>query len=82
MMSGFGTGMGWGGWGMGFGWLVPLVVIGLIVWAVVAFARSRGEGLGGPGSGADRALALLKERYAGGELDVDTYRRMRKDLER
>ena len=77
MMGGYGAGLGGGwGWGMGFGWIVPLVVIGLIVWAIVAFTRS------GAGSTApDRSLAILKERFAKGELDNETYQRMRKELE-
>ena len=80
MMGGYGAGWGGGlGWGMGFGWIVPLVVIGLIVWAIVAFTRSR---TGGAGSAApDRSLAILKERFAKGELDSETFQRMRKELE-
>ena len=64
---------GWG-WGMGIGWIVPLAVIGLVVWAVVTTVRSNQ-----PGSG-DRALGILKERYARGEIDRDTYESMRRDL--
>jgi putative membrane protein len=67
---------------MGFGWIVPLVVIGLIVWAIVAFARSRAGGAGGEGAAPDRSLAILDERYAKGELDSESYQRMRKELER
>lgn len=76
MMGGFGGGMG--GWGMGLGWIVPLLLIGLVVWAVVALVRSR---TGDQGDAADRSLAILKERYARGELDEETYRRMRRELE-
>ena len=82
MMGGYGAGMGGGlGLGMGFGWIIPIVVIGLVVWAIVAFARSRSGGPGAEGAVADRSLAILKERYAKGELDSETYQRMRKDLE-
>jgi putative membrane protein len=82
MMGGYGAGMG-GGWGlgMGFGWIIPIVVIGLIVWAIVAFARSRTGDTGTEGATADRSLAILKERYAKGELDSEAYQRMRKELE-
>jgi putative membrane protein len=71
-----------GGLGMGFGWIVPIVVIGLAVWAVVAFARSHAVGGSAAVAASDRSLAILKERYAKGELDADTYQRMRKELER
>lgn len=79
MMGGYGMGGGLG-FGMGFGWIVPLLVIGLVVWAVVAFTRSQ-SGRGAAATAApDGALAILKERYARGELDADTYQRMRKEL--
>ena len=70
MMGDFG---GWG-WGMGFGWIVPLAVVGLVVWAVVTTTRSNPSGSG------DRALGILKERYARGEIDRETYESMRSDL--
>ncbi|MBI3993730.1 MAG: SHOCT domain-containing protein [Candidatus Lambdaproteobacteria bacterium] len=71
MMGNFG---GWG-WGMGFGWLIPLVIIGLVVWAVVTATRS------GQSHRGDSALGILKERYARGEIDRETYQAMRRDLE-
>lgn len=71
MMGNFGS---WS-WGMGFGWIVPLVVIGLVGWAVVAATRSNRP------HGGDRALAILKERYARGEIDRDTFESMRRELE-
>ncbi len=78
-MGGYGAGWGGGwGWGMGFGWIIPLLVIGLIVWAIVALTRSR---MGGQDAAPDRSLAILKERFAKGELDSETYQRMRKELE-
>lgn len=82
MMGGYGVmgpGFGWG-LGMGFGWIVPLVLIGLAVWAVIAFTRSRSAR--GEVATPDRSLAILRERYAGGDLDEQTYPRMRKELER
>ena len=77
MMGGYG-----GSWGigMGFGWIVPLVLIGLVIWGIVTVTRSRagGTSLAAP----DRSLAILKERYAKGELDSEAYQRMRAELER
>jgi putative membrane protein len=60
---------------MGFGWIVPLAVLGLIVWAIVTARRSSGSG------GGDKPLDILKERYARGEIDRETYESMRRDLE-
>jgi len=51
-----------------------LVIIGLVVWAVVKATRPNSTGSG------DRALGILKERYARGEIDRDTYESMRHDL--
>lgn len=86
MMGGYG---GMGGWGMGFGWIVGIVVMALIVWGLVgAFRPHRNEyeeDFGAWRSAADRsadqALSILKERYARGELDEETYWRMRGELE-
>ena len=82
MMGGYGAGMGGLGFGVGFGWIIPIAVIGLVIWAVIAVSRSRSSGAGAEIVSADRSLAILKERYAKGELDSETYQRMRTELER
>lgn len=61
---------GWdGGWGMGWGWfgLGHLLWWVFIVVAVVALFRWLGSGAGR--IGGDRALQILRERYARGEID-------------
>jgi putative membrane protein len=86
-----GNGFGWGGFGwIGalFGGLIMLLFLGLLavlaIWAIRALGRSQGRGSGifnTPNSRPDdRALSVLKERYARGEIDRDTYDRMRRDL--
>jgi putative membrane protein len=70
MMTGFG---GW--WTMGILWLV---LIGLIVWLVVYLARNSGTR-----SSTDRdikAIDILKNRYARGEIDKKEYEEKLKDL--
>lgn len=69
------------GLGMGFGWIIPIFVIGLIIWAVVAFARLHAGGSVGDGATADRSLGILKEHCAKGELDSEADQRMRTELE-
>ena len=61
--------------------VVMLVVLGLIIWAVVAGSRSafwRGDseqhGL------EDSAMEVLKRRYARGEITRQEYEEKRKDL--
>jgi putative membrane protein len=63
----FGHMNGWG-WGMmGFGWVIGLVVIGVLVWAVIQATQRWGD----PGT----AEATLADRFARGEIDDDEYRR-------
>jgi len=71
-MMGFGWGMGLGGWiFMGLIWVV---VIGLIVWALVALLPT------GRRSTADDPRDILDRRFALGELDTEQYRRAREEL--
>jgi len=79
-------GFGWGG--IIFGSLLMLlfwaVVIALIFFAVRSLSRP-GSGpaarsAGSPGPAPDRALEVLRERYARGEISKDEYTSMRNDL--
>ena len=73
----------------GFGLIGPLFMIifwGLIIWVIVALVRgSRGHSgcCGGHdaehGSGG-KALDILKERYAKGEIKKEEYEQKKKDL--
>jgi putative membrane protein len=79
MMGGFAGTMGGWGLGMGWGWLMPVAVIGLVVWAFVTYGRPRSDD-GHTDLLDDQSLTILRERYANGELDAETYRRMREEL--
>lgn len=63
----------WGGWMMMLGWLIVLLAIGVVAWLLL---RRTG------GSAGDRAEDALRERYARGEIDDETYRRMLAELRR
>ena len=81
---GYGYGMmgGWGGFGVG--WLFMLLWWGLILAVVVGLIRWLFTGHGasaGPSQTPKQHLDILKERYARGEIDRDTYNRMRQELE-
>ena len=70
---------GWeGGWGGGPWWPVfPifwLLIAGLVVWSIVRFRREGG------GSGSRSADAVLADRFARGEINVDEYRERLKVL--
>jgi putative membrane protein len=75
-MMGYGWGMGPAGWiFMGLFWVL---VIGLIVWAVVALlpnVRSTGTR-----PQHESPLEILERRFAMGEIDAEQYRRARDEL--
>ena len=73
-----------GNWGMGwFGgiftmvfWVLILVgLVFLIRWLIQSNSRTRAIG-----NGESRAIDILKERYARGEIDTDEFDSKRKDL--
>ncbi len=63
--------MGGWGWGMAiFGWLFMTMVVGFVGWLIWSTTRRAERG----GRTASRAVELLDQRYARGELDRDQYR--------
>ncbi len=82
-------------WGPGFGWagmifgglmmlLFWVVVILLAIWAIRALTRRGGwqsRDMSHTSTRDDNALAILRERYAKGEIDKEQYERMRADLQ-
>jgi putative membrane protein len=96
MMGGpfMGPGMMWGyggqaapavgGWGaavaMGIGLLMMLAFWGALIVGVVLLVRWLAGSAPGPAAHED-PLTILQRRYASGEIDGDTYRRMRGDLD-
>ncbi len=69
--------------GFGWMWLMPIlwiVVLGLIVWAVVAGVSGQGGSKSSDYSKEDSALEVLKRRYARGEIDKEEYEEKKKDL--
>ena len=77
-MMGYGFG-GLGGWGMGLGmlWggLLWLVVIGLLVWAVIAFTKPRWHA-----TPDEEPLEILKRRFARGEINEAEFEQAKRRL--
>ena len=78
-------GDGWGHMGGGWGWsmaimgmLLMISLVALVIWAIVSSSRRPVES----SSSSNRALGLLDERYAAGDLDRDEYLERKGDLER
>ena len=62
------------------GWMIIawIIIVGLIVWAVVALTR---RGAASPPAGERReALEIAKERYARGEISREDFEQIKKDL--
>ena len=66
------------GWMMTAWLLIAVAVAGAIAVAVVVAVRVVGRG----SDARRRALAVLDDRYASGEIDDDEYRQRRRLLER
>lgn len=66
-MSGFGWGM------MSFGWMVGLVVVGVLVWAIIQATPRRTESTAP--SVTQSAESILADRCASGDIDEDEYLR-------
>ncbi|MCX5973367.1 MAG: SHOCT domain-containing protein [Coprothermobacterota bacterium] len=94
-MMGYERMIGYGGHGFGWGGMIfavvgGLLLLALVIWAVMTLVRnSRRSYLAGPMTmcthgpshgGDDRALAILKERYAKGELTKEQFDQMKRDL--
>jgi putative membrane protein len=77
--------MGFGGFGLLFMFLLFILVIGAAV-ALVSLIFPRPANPGNPASSYqqspadDTALAILKQRYARGELTREEYEAMKEDL--
>ncbi|MCF8219215.1 MAG: SHOCT domain-containing protein [Bacteroidales bacterium] len=65
------------GWGMGWGWIIGLIVLGLIIWIVV---RTANQNTGINQASEKTPLDILKERYAKGEIDKEEFEQRKKDL--
>ena len=77
----WGHGMGWDGWWSGgamFG-LGHLLWWALVLLAIVALVRWLTKGAR-RGPGEDRALEILRERYARGEIDKNEFEARKRDL--
>ena len=80
-----GPGIG-GGWGMGwFGgifmiifWI--LIIVGLVFFIKWLVQSTKGHPGGGGISSSSRALDILKERYARGEINKQEFEEKKKDL--
>lgn len=77
--------MGWGGWMIPWGWILIIIVVVILVYAIGGRGWSRTYG---PSTGPrideqrdlETPLDILKKRYARGEISREDFERMKKDL--
>jgi putative membrane protein len=62
------------------GWMIIawVVIIGLVVWGVIALTRHTAAGPGGAGSRS--AMDIARERYARGEITKEQFEQFKRDL--
>jgi putative membrane protein len=71
----------WGGFGMFLGPIfMILIVVGIVAGVIYLLRLFGAAGPGGSHLAHDRALALLKERYAKGEIDSEEFAERKKLL--
>ncbi len=81
MIWGYGSWGGMGGWGMALGVLAMLAFwVALIAGVVLLVRWAAGQGAASPATGTEDPVAILKRRYAAGEIDQATYERMKDQL--
>ena len=71
---------GFGGFGMGLGMLFMLLFWALVIAGIVYLVRALGNGTRGADTGGNRALDILQERYARGEIGHEEYEQKKRDL--
>jgi putative membrane protein len=78
----YGDMMGWGGgWGWSWFGIVHMVLWWfLIILGIVVLAKWLFGSGGGRSTESDRALTILRERYARGEIDKQEFDARRRDL--
>ncbi|MDA8383834.1 MAG: SHOCT domain-containing protein [Betaproteobacteria bacterium] len=79
MMWEYGMGWGWGWFGMMLFWLVPILLVAL---ALKYFFDGGIRPSPGAREEKQKALVVLEERYARGEIDREEFLEKRDDLKR
>ena len=79
MWSGGGYGMG-GGFSMGFITIILLVIVGVVVWIMLANVRK--SKTGGASQENESALELLKKRYVRGEISQQEFEEKKRNIQK
>jgi len=74
-MGNWGHMMGYG-WGGGLMWFIVVVLVGVAIYFTLQVMKSKDS----DGSIIETPLAILKKRYAKGEINKEDFERKKKDL--
>lgn len=69
-----------GNWGFGLGGLITLLFWGVVIWAIIYLVKNL-SAENSVNFKNKKALNILEERYAKGELSKEDFQRMKKELE-
>ncbi len=73
MMGGYGMGFGFGGFFMLLWWVLIIVgIVALVRW--LSHPHTYGQG------GSDKAMDILRERYARGEINDEEFQKRKREL--
>jgi putative membrane protein len=77
--------MGWGGWMIPWGWILIIILIVVLIYALAGRGMQRphdfpGGSYKGERQDPETPLDILKKRYARGDISREEFEQMKKDL--
>jgi putative membrane protein len=84
-MHGFYGGLTRGGYALGFPWgglVMAIVMLAIIALVIVLLIRAGKAIKSGAKSVGERGLEILIERFARGEIDAETFQKMKEEIEK
>ncbi len=77
--------MGWGGWMIPWGWILIVILVVILIYALAGRGGQRpsdssGALYKGKTQDVETPLDILKKRYARGEISREDFEQMKKDL--
>lgn len=71
--------LGFGGM-FGFGWIFMIAFWGLVIWGIFTLIKGGTHGDNSERTDENKALAILKERYAKSDISKEEFEEKKKDL--
>lgn len=77
------NGYGYGMMGYGWGWIMMLAILALVVLGIIALVKYlQQSGTAARHDMGNKALDLLNERYARGEISEEEYKRKKESIKK